>query len=285
MTQPALAHATDFGRMYARRLGEDPQVPSITTVIGMQSANLDGWAGYLAAQTLAGHDGLPAAVGRPEAMRPLVREAASAAERYREAAAARGDRVHAFAEQIALRALGREHDLASAREQLAEHGETAFADCFEQWWQQYAVRPLAPEVTIWNHTVGYAGTLDLVAEIAGRLCLIDFKTKGLDRYGQVKALDPRVVMQLTAAMKAEEMLLDAAQGSWQPWAFPQEYGQEPLLLAVALSEREVVLQRANPNVLASHWYKFCSLHRLWQRHREAALAGPALLPVPPPRQV
>ena len=33
--------------------------------------------------------------------------------------------------------------------------------------------PLAAEVTIWNDTVGYAGTLDLVAEIAGRTSIID----------------------------------------------------------------------------------------------------------------
>ncbi|MDN5669893.1 MAG: cytochrome, partial [Renibacterium salmoninarum] len=64
MTQPALAHATDFGRMYARSLAEAPSVPSITTVIGLQAIDLDGWIGYMAAKALADHPGLPEAAGR-----------------------------------------------------------------------------------------------------------------------------------------------------------------------------------------------------------------------------
>lgn len=239
----------------------------------------------MAAKALADHPDLPVSAGQPAALRPLVREAASAAEQYRQATSERGDRVHAFAEQIALRALSREHDVRGARELLAEHGESAYADRFEEWWQQYDVQPLAPEVTVWNHAVGYAGTLDLVAVIAGRLCLIDFKTKGVDRRGQVKALDPRVVTQLTAGLKAEEFLQDAHTGSWAPWSYAEQYQQEPLLLAVAISERAVIPQRANPEILPQHWYKFCALRRLWERDREAAQAGVPLLPVPaPPRQ-
>lgn len=278
MTQPALAHATDFGRMYARSLAEAPSVPSITTVIGLQAIDLDGWIGYMAAKALADHPGLPEAAGRSEKLRPLVREAANAAASFRDAAAERGDRVHFYAEQVSLRALDREHELERAREQLAERGESGYADRFDAWWKDYAVQPLAPEVTVWNRTVGYAGTLDLVARIAGRLVLIDFKTKGTDRNGQVKALDPKVVMQLVAGMKAEESLLDAAAGQWEEW----RYGGDPLLLAVAIGETEVRPMRANPDVLPQQWYKFCALRRLWERNADAAGAGAPLLPVAPP---
>lgn len=280
MTQPALAHATAFGRMYARSLSEQPAVPSITTVIGLQAMDLDGWIGYMAAKALADHVGLPEAVGRAEKMRLLVRGAASAAEDYRNAAAERGDRVHFYAEQISLRALERDHELERARAQLAESGESAYADRFDTWWQDYGVEPLVPEVTIWNQSVGYAGTMDLVAKIAGRLCLIDFKTKGTDRNGQIKAMDPKVVMQLVAGMKAEESLLDATSGQWEQW----QYGQDPLLLAVAIGETEVLPMRANPEVLPQHWYKFCALRRLWERNLETAKAAAPLLPVPPPQR-
>ena len=58
----------------------------------------------------------------------------------------------------------------------------AFAGRFDDWWDSYKVVPLAAEVTIWNHQVGYAGTLDLVAEISkppdrGRLREV-FRTSG-----------------------------------------------------------------------------------------------------------
>ena len=49
MTQPQLAHQTASGRMYARSLDGLPEVPSITTVIGQQSVDLDGWIGHMAA--------------------------------------------------------------------------------------------------------------------------------------------------------------------------------------------------------------------------------------------
>jgi len=126
--------------------------------------------------------------------------------------------------------------------------------------------------------VGYAGTLDLVARIAGKVCLIDYKTKGTDRDGRVKSLDPKVVTQLVAGLKAEESLVDADAGTWEPWA----YGSADLLLGVAVGETEVVPVQAVPAVLEQHWYKFCALHRLWTQETALAAAGPALRPVPPP---
>src|SRR5699024_6406951 len=134
-------------------------------------------------------------------------------------AAARGDRVHNFAEQVALRAMGMPHTMLEAREILAEHQEVSFADRFVEWWHNFQVKPLAAEITVWNHTVGYAGTLDLVAEIGGKICLIDYKTRGTDRSGRVKSLNSNVVMQLAAGFKAEESLVDAEKGVWEPWAY------------------------------------------------------------------
>lgn len=264
--------------MYARSLTDPPRVPSITTVIAQQSTSLDGWIGYMAATAVAAHPDLGAAVGNPGQLRTVVRDSSNAAGQYRDAAAARGDRVHYYCEQVSLHALGRPDHLLEARAALAEKGEENFAVRFDAWWKEYQVKPLAPEITVWNETLGYAGTLDLVATIGGKLCVIDFKTKGTDRNGQVKNLDAKVVMQLVAGMKAEESIVDEAAGTWEAW----KYGQDPVLLGVAIGETEVRTLRANPAVLKANWFKFCSLRRVWQTSREAAEAGQPLLPIAPP---
>ena len=264
--------------MYSRSLTEAPAVPSITTVIAQGTTSLDGWHSYMAASAVVKHPGLPQALGNASQLKTIVQEASRASERYRDAAAERGTRVHHYCEQVALRALEQPHQVAEAREALAQHGEHQFADRFDEWWQLYDVQPVAAEITIWNQELGYAGTLDLVAKIGGRLCLIDYKTKNTDRDGQVKPLDDKVVMQLVAGMKAEESLVDAAAGMWEPWA----YGQSPLLLGVAVGQTEVRPMRANPEVLPAHWYKFCALRRVWQTNYDAAAAGRALLPIAPP---
>lgn len=278
MTDPLLAHATEYGRMYARSTSEPFAVPSITTVIGQQAHSLDGWFSYMGASSLARDPELPELLGSPARIRQAVNKAARAAEAYREDAARRGDRVHFYCEQVALRALGRPHRMQEAREDLAAHGEEAFANRFDEWWELFRVEPLAPEITVWNTTVGYAGTLDLVARINGRTCLIDYKTKGTTREGTVKPLDDKVVMQLVAGMKAEESLVDAVAGEWEPW----KHGDDPVLLAVAIGETEVRPHRANPDVLKHHWWKFCALKRVWEMSADTTAAGSALLPVAPP---
>ncbi|WP_442542754.1 cytochrome [Arthrobacter sp. KN11-1C] len=278
MTDPLLAHATEYGRMYARSTSEAFSVPSITTVIGQQAHSLDGWFGYMGASSLAKDPELPQHLSSPAKLRQAVNKAAKAAEVYRDDAARRGDRVHNYCEQVALRALGRPHRVKETLEELVSNGEEAFAARFDEWWELYRVEPIAPEITVWNASVGYAGTLDLVAKINGRVCLIDYKTKGTTRDGTVKPLDDKVVMQLVAGMKAEESLVDPVAGEWEPW----KYGENPVLLAVAIGETEVRPQRANPDVLKHHWWKFCALKRVWEMSADVAAAGTALLPVAPP---
>lgn len=279
MTTPMLATATDHGRMYARKVGGELLVPSITTVISQQANDLSGWHGYMAAKAALEDQRAYRAYNSAGMRFAIIRDAAAASERYRDDAAARGDRVHNYAEQVALRAMGQPHEVEGYRENLIAHGEQAYADRFDEWWELYQPKPLATEVTIWNETVGYAGTLDLVAEIAGRTCIIDYKTKGTDRKGRVKPLDDKVVMQLVAGLKAEEALVDADTGDWQAWT----HGDAPILMGVALGETQVVPQQANPKILKSNWYKFCALKRVWDYNRELTdTPEDALMPVVPP---
>lgn len=278
MTQPLLAHQTSLGRMYSRTVDGLPEVPSITTVISRHAVDMTGWAGHMAATAVINDARLAGSVGNKVQLKQIARQASSAAEKYRDEAAARGDRVHNYAEHKALRELGRPHEAAQMREKLQEHGEGAYADRFDEWWDLYGVKPIEPEVTIWNHTVGYAGTLDLVAEIGGVTCLIDYKTRGTTRDGRVKAPDPKVVMQLAAGAQAEEYLSDPENGTWEPWPFPKD----SVLLAVALGETEVLPMRAQPHSLENAWKRFWALRQVWETESVAFSAAAELQPVPPP---
>lgn len=269
--------------MYSRSLSSSPEVPSITTVISQEAKDMTGWAGHMATSELINDARLGSSVGSPSDLRALARQASQAAERFRDAAAARGDRVHAYAEQVSLSALGAQADPEGARAVLDAHGEAKYADRFDQWWELYGVTPIAAEVTVWNHSVGYAGTLDLVAEIGGRRCIIDFKTKGLTRDGRAKPLQDSVVMQLVAGFRAEEMLVDAKGGIWERWPYANDE-TEPLLLGVAISEAEVVPVQADPACLRAHWRKFWALRQVWEHARSVVETGRALRPIgPPPR--
>ncbi|MEF9872925.1 MULTISPECIES: PD-(D/E)XK nuclease family protein [unclassified Glutamicibacter] len=280
MTSPKLAIQTDLGRMYSRKVGGEAIVPSITTVIGMDKLDLSGWAGYMAAKSLSDDHRLVQAVGDPRQLRSLVRDAAGAAEAYRDSAAMRGDRVHNYAEQRALQALDLEHDLGSAQAALEANMELGFARHFDQWWEDYDVRPLAAEVTVWNHSVGYAGTIDLVAKIGGRTCLVDYKTKNTDRDGFVKRPDDKVIMQLAAACKAEEQVVDAEQGTWEEW----EHGTDAMLLAVALGETGARTFMAPPPALPDYWSKFYALRRNWEASFRIAQSRASLAEITPPAQ-
>ena len=278
MTSPKLAIQTESGRMYSRQIGTAAIVPSITTVIGMDNMDLSGWAGYMAAKSLSEDQRLSQALADGRQLRSLVRDAANAAVIYRDQAAARGDRVHNYAEAWALQALGQEHDLAGAKAELEANNELAYAQHFESWWADYNVEPLAAEVTVWNDTVGYAGTIDLVAKIGGRVCIVDYKTKTSDRDGIVKRPDDKVIMQLAAACKAEEQIVDAEAGVWKPW----EYGMDSMLLAVALGDTGTRTFMAPTSAMPDYWAKFFALRRNWEATHKISQARATLAEITPP---
>lgn len=264
--------------MYSRKAGGEAIVPSITTVIGMDKMDLSGWAGYMAAKALCADQRLSQAVGDPRQLRSLIRDASSASEQYRDQAAARGDRVHNYAEHRALQELGLDSDVPAALAALEAHDELGYARHFDAWWTDYRVEPIAAEVTVWNHSVGYAGTIDLVAKIGGRTCLVDYKTKTADRDGFVKRPDDKVIMQLAAACKAEEQIVDAEQGQWKDW----EYDTGTMLLAVALGETGSRTFMAPPPALPDYWAKFYALRRNWEASFRISQSRASLAEITPP---
>lgn len=76
---------------------------------------------------------------------------------------------------------------------------------FESWWSTFKPRVVATELTVFNETQGYAGTCDLIAEVAGRRYLIDYKVRSasFDRRGDPVRPYPEVALQLSAYRHAE----------------------------------------------------------------------------------
>lgn len=315
MTDPRLAQATPWGRMYARDIHSEPEVPSITTVIGMAPdlpaptakppalgtrANvgaLTGWRMRLVQDATAAYlrnsdelyhrfPHIPAAVtaaraaGRAtEAQARAARNAIAATpDVIADAAAQRGDRVHEFAEALGHWQLGivSPDTVAAARAALDEHGDGSYADVLIDWWARWRIEAVANEVTVWNHGLGVAGTLDIVFRAEGRLYVGDFKSKD-DRHGQAKPMSSKVGMQLLNALHADEEIVDPAAGTWQPWRF----GAPDHLLAIAVSPTEVVPKLINPATYDTQWRRFGHLRGLWQDYRDSS-EGSVLLPARPP---
>lgn len=47
---------------------------------------------------------------------------------------------------------------------------------FEDWAKAVDLKPILIEQTVWSKTHGYAGTMDLLAEVEGKLTVVDWKT-------------------------------------------------------------------------------------------------------------
>jgi hypothetical protein len=58
---------------------------------------------------------------------------------------------------------------------ISDKAAWAFA-CYEKWAKQVNLTPIYIEQTVYSVTHGYAGTMDLYAEIDGKATVVDFKT-------------------------------------------------------------------------------------------------------------
>ena len=294
MTQPKLAHATPWERMYGRFVGDEPRVPSITTVLGHAPDTLHGWHGRMAADAmkayLAGGDALAAfphvtaaieeaRARRRDSDRAARKAIAGTGEWLAEQASIRGDRVHDYAEQVArfFLGVGTREEIAAARQDLAEHGQIGYAEQFDNWWSRYDVKPVFAEATVWNHTIGYAGTIDIGFESNGILIIGDYKSKE-SFAGRPKRLDSKVGLQLVAGMKAEEYCTNPeAPGVWEPW----RWSRPTMLAGIAVADSGVDVQRINPALFGELWTKFQRLREMWQSHRDLDM-GNVLTPLRPP---
>ena len=243
MTAPMLAKATDYGRMYARTRGGDVKVPSITTVLDVLDSEMGWWDALCAAREAAENapliaetiSSLPEGKVRNRAIRDFVDIHKDAAERDRNAAAERGDFVHNYGETYALHLMGRvpHSEVIRHLELCREQGLMAYVDSFHAFWNKFEPKPKLPEATVWNSTIGYAGTTDLWCVINGIDVTLDWKTKKKvleyrphwdpePALTKRNALNSKVGMQLAAAISSGDNLMGSDHKAWQ-WGKLHQY--------------------------------------------------------------
>lgn len=159
----------------------DDRLWSVTTILkaqGDSQALIEWSAGAVADTALDNLDWLDKKIvneGRDEARSWLVQS------RYRPAAGERsatklGQAVHAAIEILVV--TGRRPEMGAPLADVGEMDEEVvpYLDSFDLFLDHFQPTFTAAEMTVYNATYGYAGTLDGMATIGGQHVLIDYKT-------------------------------------------------------------------------------------------------------------
>lgn len=117
---------------------------------------------------------LPKPMSRPSYLSTLQGRIGKVKAHQRELAKAGevGTQVHHLIEWNLRRALGQE---AGTEPRVVDDAQWAFM-AFQDWAASVSLKPRYIEQTVFSRTHGYAGTMDLLADVNGVLTLIDFKT-------------------------------------------------------------------------------------------------------------
>ena len=161
MTTPALAeHVRGKGRHYTHpQTGE--LVPSVTNVIGiMDKPALPRWAALEVARSAYRMRHALPEMGESEAIDMLKSSPWNRSKR----AADRGTDIHSYLE---ARINSWEVD------DLSPDAEP-YREAADGWLMSAEIEPIATELTVFHPT--YAGTVDFVGRVDGRLTILDFKT-------------------------------------------------------------------------------------------------------------
>jgi hypothetical protein len=160
------------GKGHAYKDADGRRVPGVTTILsdGLPKKALINWAGNATAEYAVDNWDLLAELKPSERLKKMQ------GGRYesRDAAANRGTAVHALAEKLIK---GEEVEVPDA---LAGHVES-----YVRFLDEWAPEPVLVEAVVMSHKHGYAGTLDLIADIPGRgRVLMDIKTSRSGIFGE-----------------------------------------------------------------------------------------------------
>jgi hypothetical protein len=166
----------------------------VTTYLGIKdkSKALVSWAVDLYRQYL--YDNVSEELSL-ETLRILIEEGARQHAIAKEAAATIGSQIHAWCEAFIKHRLnveGFEQMPAMPEDQAVQIGVNAFMD----WTAAHQVKFVSSERIVFSRKHDYIGTLDIEAQIDGKLCLVDLKSSN--------GLYNTVLLQTAAYVKADE---------------------------------------------------------------------------------
>jgi len=168
MTTPKVATIKRQGSRLYVHPSSDEKVPGVTSVLNMIPKHqfLMPWAAKMAAEFAV--DNAPAWIGlamagHREAAIDVIKKA-----HYRNTgnAADMGTAAHDVFEKMA-----RDQKLGRMSPELKR-----FASNYQAFLDRFQPEFLFMEDTVWNHTIGYAGSFDAIALIEGELVILDNKT-------------------------------------------------------------------------------------------------------------
>jgi CRISPR/Cas system-associated exonuclease Cas4 (RecB family) len=202
----------------ARKVGAFPSVTTILAAAGPQKTGLINWQ---VEQAMSSSLTLPHIEG--ESLADFAKRAVLDSRKEVEAAALRGTHVHSLAEMIINRQ--EPGDLVKGYE---EH----YAG-LKEWRECCVTKVHASESVLVNEAEGYAGRVDLIAQIHGEMEVIDFKTRKFkkDAKGISKASGYETdLLQLSAyayaftddGMACRNILIDPVTGQLQDIRYTAE---------------------------------------------------------------
>lgn len=231
--------------------------PSVTTILklGRPKEWLGAWVAKMVAEAAVDGTDDWLAWDREEAIKFLK----GSPWRKRDAAAEAGTLRHDTFEAIA-----HERDIpadAPGREQL------------EAWRDAYRPLITESECQVVNVNVGYAGSLDLIAEVYGRRLLIDLKTsKLLDGMGRRKNVDRDWCLQLAAYRYANHIFSDD-----RAWEMPEVEGAAILWVPSDAPEQWAFIEVPAGGPEWSAFLAAKATHDDYRKHERTAI-GEIILP-------
>jgi hypothetical protein len=237
--------------------GNGARMPGVTTILGdgLPKAALINWAANATAE---------AAINRWDEfadMPPAKRLQALKDARWEttDNARRRGTEVHTYAE-----ALVQGQEVTGVPDLLRGHveGYARFLDAFD-------VAPVLVEVVVVNYSYGYAGTLDLVADIecplCGKVCrwLLDVKTNE-------KGIYPETALQL-AAYRYSEFYVDNS-GEEKPMVEVAHCG------AIHVTSDEAVLVPTTSEPAQFSMFRIAAKVRQWDQTNRELIGAPISVP-------
>lgn len=184
--------------------GTTTRLPSVTTILqAVSKPALINWMAKTERELVSAVSyQLHKDMHDAESKKPMSREAwlntlsnrlgkEKAGHRAARKAADIGTQVHALAEWTLKLELNL--DVGKAPELTTKAAENAFA-AWVEWRDSVHLKPKVVEQTVWSREHGYAGTMDLLAEVNGVLSVVDWKTG--------KAVYPEARLQVVSYARA-----------------------------------------------------------------------------------